>query len=145
MGTQFNSLEVDDTDFLRFFTGCETMTQTFLGANIGRITLPPNLKTIKTKALVATFDLLIVPASVTSMDKAFDGNNMPSGFGPVSKWYTGTMLVYPTTPPPLVYTIMTTKTNMRIYVPDGSVSAYKSASVWSTYASYIHPMSDYEG
>lgn len=120
------------------------MDRTFLGCTIGRITLPPNLKTIKSKALDATFDLLIVPSSVTSMDKAFDGNNMPSGYGPNSKYYTGTMLLYPMTPPSLVYSIMTTKTRMKIYVPDAAVDTYKAATIWSSYASYIYPMSEYE-
>lgn len=31
----------------------------------------------------------------------------------------------------------------KIYVPDESVNAYKTATNWSTYASYIYPLSDY--
>ena len=30
----------------------------------------------------------------------------------------------------------------QIYVPDGSVNAYKSASFWSTHSAKIHPLSD---
>jgi len=33
----------------------------------------------------------------------------------------------------------------RIYVPDASVDAYKNATNWVTYASYIYPISDYKG
>lgn len=33
----------------------------------------------------------------------------------------------------------------RIYVPDESVDAYKNATNWNTYASYIYPISDYKG
>lgn len=33
--------------------------------------------------------------------------------------------------------------NLKIYVPDDSVEAYKVASGWSTYADKIHPMSEY--
>ena len=33
----------------------------------------------------------------------------------------------------------------RIYVPDASVDAYKTATNWITYASYIYPISDYKG
>ena len=32
-----------------------------------------------------------------------------------------------------------------IYVPDGSVDAYKSADKWSALAAYIHPLSEYAG
>ena len=32
-----------------------------------------------------------------------------------------------------------------IYVPDSAVNTYKSASGWSGYSSYIHPISDYNG
>ena len=31
----------------------------------------------------------------------------------------------------------------KIYVPDDSVSAYKTATNWATYESYIYPLSEY--
>lgn len=36
-------------------------------------------------------------------------------------------------------------TKPTIYVPDGSVDAYKSADKWSALAAYIHPLSEYTG
>ena len=33
--------------------------------------------------------------------------------------------------------------NLKIYVPDDSVEAYKQASGWATYADKIHPVSEY--
>ncbi len=33
----------------------------------------------------------------------------------------------------------------KIYVPDASVTAYKSATNWNTYADYIYPISEMEG
>lgn len=33
--------------------------------------------------------------------------------------------------------------NLKIYVPDGSVEAYKGATNWSNYADRIHPLSEY--
>ena len=35
------------------------------------------------------------------------------------------------------------KNNLHIYVPDAAVDTYKTASVWSTLADYIYPVSDY--
>jgi hypothetical protein len=32
----------------------------------------------------------------------------------------------------------------KIYVPDASVTAYKTATNWVTYADYIYPMSEME-
>lgn len=32
-----------------------------------------------------------------------------------------------------------------IYVPDESVNTYKSTSRWSEFASYIHPLSEWDG
>lgn len=33
--------------------------------------------------------------------------------------------------------------NLKIYVPDDSVEAYKGATNWSNYADRIHPLSEY--
>ena len=48
-----------------------------------------------------------------------------------------------TTPPTLAATSAFTgiQTGCKIYVPDASVSAYQSATNWSTYATYIYPLS----
>jgi hypothetical protein len=48
-----------------------------------------------------------------------------------------------TTPPTLGATSAFTgiQTGCKIYVPDASVSAYQSATNWSTYATYIYPLS----
>ena len=35
--------------------------------------------------------------------------------------------------------------NIKIYVPDDLVAVYKTATNWSSYASYIHPISEYTG
>lgn len=37
----------------------------------------------------------------------------------------------------------TINSEAKIYVPDNSVNAYKTATNWSTYASYIYPLSEY--
>lgn len=54
---------------------------------------------------------------------------------------------YSTTPPTMASTnaFSSISTAAKIYVPDDSVDAYKAASNWSTYASYIYPLSEYTG
>lgn len=50
------------------------------------------------------------------------------------------------TPPSLASTnALESTNNCPIYVPDESVDAYKSASNWSSYASRIKPLSEYNG
>ena len=56
-----------------------------------------------------------------------------------------TIIALPTSPPTVSGTWLRYNSIAKIYVPDNSVSAYKAASGWSTYASRIHGMSEYEG
>lgn len=59
-----------------------------------------------------------------------------------------TFIFHSTTPPTIsANTFPTDYANynyFRIFVPDESVELYKTASQWSTYASYIYPLSDYD-
>lgn len=48
-----------------------------------------------------------------------------------------------TTPPSIGNNIIAGANNAYIYVPDGSVDAYKAATNWSTFASRIRPLSEY--
>lgn len=56
-----------------------------------------------------------------------------------------TYIFHSTTPPTMENTNAFTNINSdaKIYVPDESVNAYKTATNWSTYASYIYPLSEY--
>ena len=78
---------------------------------------------------------LIIPSLVTTIgDRAFSGcRNLT------------TLIMRPTTPPTLGGENWYLVSNVTIYVPDDSVSAYKAAKNWSDKASYIKPMSEYEG
>ena len=49
-----------------------------------------------------------------------------------------------TTPPTITTDTIPNNTNLKIYVPDASVDAYKTATNWSAYASKIYPLSEYE-
>lgn len=59
-----------------------------------------------------------------------------------------TVIVRATTPPslegPLINTGWVYATVGRLYVPDASVNAYKTATNWSQYADIIYPLSEYE-
>lgn len=55
-----------------------------------------------------------------------------------------TIRIAATTPPTLGTGLFIANTNYKIYVPDASVNDYKTATNWSTWASYIYPLSDYQ-
>lgn len=48
-------------------------------------------------------------------------------------------------PPGLGYNTSLATNSCPIYVPDASVDTYKTASTWSSYASRIKPLSEYQG
>ena len=58
-----------------------------------------------------------------------------------------TVVVRATTPPslggPLINKTWVNATVGRLYVPDASVNAYKTATNWSQYADIIYPLSEY--
>ena len=92
-----------------------------------------------------------IPNSVTSIgDNAFSGcSSLPSIEIPSSVNVMGNFIFYycnnltrvtvrATTPPTLGYVAFTgTASNLVIYVPSGSVNAYKAATNWKNYASQI--------
>ena len=53
------------------------------------------------------------------------------------------VIVKPTTPPEFINTI-TGNNTFKVYVPDGSVEAYKTASGWRGFASRIYPLSQFD-
>ena len=70
---------------------------------------------------------LVIPSNISSINGyAFDGC---SGLTSIT--------VESTTPPTLGYEAFNNTNNCPIYVPSGSVDAYKAASKWSSYASRI--------
>ena len=48
------------------------------------------------------------------------------------------------TPPRITRATISNNTDLKIYVPDESITAYKTASTWVTYESQIYPLSEYE-
>ncbi|MBO7417465.1 MAG: leucine-rich repeat protein [Bacteroidaceae bacterium] len=103
-----------------------------------------------TNTLVLGSNNTIIPNNVTIIGNgAFDGLSMNSITIPNSVTSIGDyafadctslsrVTCLPTTPPTLgVRTFLNNATGRKIYVPSGSVNAYKTASGWSAYASDI--------
>ena len=105
-------------------------TYGFMGcANLVKAALPQGLVTISRNLFTDTkIDSLTIPESVTSI-----------GFNAFLRC-TSTRWVKVMNETPPSQSVAFANCSFPIYVPDGSVEAYKSA--WSAYASRIHPLSD---
>ena len=102
------------------FTYCTSLTSCTIGSGVTSI----GMSTFRYCTSLTSINIL---DSVTSIDSsAFNGCSSLSS-----------VTVLATTPPTLGYNVFNNTNNCPIYVPDASVSAYKSATNWSTYASRI--------
>ena len=110
------------------FANCVSLTN---------IVIPENVSSIGNYAFRYCYSLtsVVIPASVSSI-------------GTYAFQYCYSILKYVfnrTTPPTLSTNVFTERNNIvKIYVPDESVEAYKTATNWITYANYIYPMSEME-
>lgn len=119
-----------------------------MGASITAITLP----SVKTMAATSNYEgIFSYCQNLTLVDI---GENCTSigncSFGRFvgARGNNITVIVRATTPPslggPLINTSWVYATVGRLYVPDASVNAYKTATNWSQYADIIYPLSEYE-
>lgn len=80
----------------------------------------------------ANLEFVNIPETVTSI-----GNFL--GCGKLK-----TIILNPINPPEIIYKLLSPiPSELKIYVPDESVEAYKVAENWSTYADRIKPLSEY--
>ena len=99
--------------------------------NEGLKTMPSNfqfLNTLGTKPLV-------LPSTLTTLGSKTFGNILCSA-----------IISRAVSPPVLggsIFNLNSSNTSILIYVPDESVEAYKSANIWSSYATRIRPLSEY--
>lgn len=166
--TGFSSIfDISGFDFIPkgLFDTCFNMSRIDFGFQTSYITsIPDGLfdKCTKLSNVEGTFDrcikLVYVPKGlfdncpVTSMSRTFKGclnitygevpatvNNLNSTFLGCDKLQV--LVVKPITPPS-VSSFLNADFSGRIYVPNESVEAYKTASGWSAYANQIKPMSE---
>ena len=100
------------------------------------ISIPNSVTSIGSSAFVFCYSLtsISIPNSVTSI-----------GEGAFASCFSILEYkIYAATLPTLVDVNAFTNINSicKIYVPDASLTAYKTATNWSTYANYIYPLSD---
>ena len=104
----------------------------FLGCdNLENIIIPDSVNTIEDNAFFMCHDLktIYIGSGVTTIGRhAFDG---PININPLTGVYLS-----PTTPPTIASNSFNfdNTTNCKIYVPTGTLNAYKTAENWSTYA-----------
>lgn len=105
--------------------------------NCGALPIIPllqgNITTIPNSALryIYSAKSVTIPESVTAIEtNAFNSCLLKE------------ILMLPVTPPTLTANAITVQALTRIYVPDASVDAYKTATNWAAYANYIYPISE---
>ena len=98
----------------------------------------PNLVTIVQQFCTGSQNLQTIDIGdkVTSVGTRYSFNECPN---------LEALIVRATTPPTANNTMLSSSDNCIIYVPDGSVEAYKGATYWSKYASRIKGISEYTG
>ncbi len=126
--------------------------------NLKNVSIPFSVTTLPTSMFNACFNLsyITIPSSVTAIGVnlffngwSFKSITIPAGVTSIgtsafSGLYTNLEYIFlRTTPPTLASTNSLAGISVisKIYVPDDSVAAYKSATNWSTYANYIYALS----
>lgn len=108
----------------------------FRGTNLEEVLDLGSITVVDTYAFYRALSLkkVVLPQTLTSINmQAFAYCNALE-----------TVICHNTTPPTLhVQAFMSTNSTFIIYVPDESVTAYREASNWSTYADRIKPLSEY--
>ena len=117
---------------VRLPSSLETLNDSVFSScsSLSNITLNEGLKTIKTSAISNCLNLtkINIPSTVTSINLfAFGGSAINE-------------MVFNSTTPPTINEMMYLE-YLKIYVPDESLNAYKTATNWTQYSSFIYPKS----
>ena len=107
-----------------------------------QLTIPASVKTLASYSFYGSkFASYVIPSTVTKLgDKTFHGSTVEA-----LSYYADSYIKFERETPPtfgtnLIATQMLSN-NIKIYVPDNSVDAYKTANNFSQYASYVYPVS----
>ena len=159
-----NSIFQNNTNIVRFnefalFTSLNKINSgSFSGCtNLTSVTLPTGLTEIGGTAFLncASLERLVIPEGYLVTGRAICEKcysltllDLPStlqtmGDGALFGLSNNVTVVCRAVTPPSFGTF--NNNPLALYVPDGSVDAYKSASGWSQYAKYIKPLSEYVG
>ena len=161
IGGFYNFLSIQhafDFNEFQFFTGITTIPAFVFGeiCRIRSLVIPSSVTSIGDGAFNCyPLTSITIPSSVTSIgDGAFQGCGaltsitIPSSVTSIGESFyncTGltSITVNAVTPPQLDYRAFRESNNCPIYVPAGSVNAYKTTVGWSHYAGRIHSLEEY--
>lgn len=103
------------------------------------------------KELIIPDSISVIPHSLCWACEALETVKLGSGITEIQNsafdqaFELTTFICMAETPPTLGGIVFPSDSTFNIYVPDNSVSAYKSATGWSNYASNIFSLSSYQG
>lgn len=151
-------------DEYKYFTSITVCSSFGYINNIVKLTLPPSIKSISVEALygvsLSESPYFVVPEGCTTYGNHAIGRSncyittldLPStsasfqGYIMYQSPNIQTIILRAMTPPAVTSsTLSGIPSRVQFYVPDASVEAYKTANIWSSYSSRIHPMSEYTG
>ena len=130
MGTAFGSKTFGNFTELRYFTNVKSIAASvFLSARSGKLVIPEHITGFGSSCFRFTSCSLL---------------DLPSGIAAIPNYTMNvSMLIVRAVTPPTLNNYSNFNSATNIYVPDGSVDAYKTASSWTRFASKIHPISEY--
>jgi hypothetical protein len=133
----------------------KVMGSAFQGTKVSMVVDLPNLESISANAFLNTnIERIESLGKITTLTYAFDGCKslyyvkLPSSITEITYaafrncYALQTIICEAITPPTISDIFINTNDSFIIYVPGASVSAYKSATNWSKYASRIKPLSE---
>lgn len=104
----------------------------FESVNLEKLYIPEGVTTLNGRIVInGVFGILRLPSTVTTVN-AYAPSKIAN------------LICLATTPPSVGNSFSTASVYTRVYVPDDSLDAYKTASNWSKLASKMYPLSEYE-
>ena len=124
---------------IQIANGLETIgTKAFGVAGFTTIELPDSVKVIGDYAFFFCYQIerIVIGTGIETIQRGLCG---------YTRKQNAVIVCKAVTPPTIGNAIFPTNyTTGKIYVPDESVEAYKTATNWSTWADYIYPLSEYQ-